>query len=684
MTLPDILTSSLTYYHNLIGVANLFLDVLYNDVFIPFEYDIPVINQQGEIAGRLRVKLQRINTDTYFNSENDSSGVNEDNMSIHSDSTTGNQSTKRNEIKFQFSIVKAYDLPINLNNLVFCQYQFWSQKDPVIVSSLDTESPNKKKMVRFDHEAEFTIETNEDFLEYCLDGALSIEVLCHRSNQSNQSHQSSKSTSNKNQKDQIEHINELNQMAKYQSLIDAWSEVSKSYELGVKILELNSEGNWRPVELKQSNLTKTGGIYQLKQGQSRQISVSLNQTKPNSTMWYNGMLFNLEPHKIDKISIGCIQGIDAGLAPLDSYQEVDLNKLKEKCRSVLENRKLYLYSQLKHLSETNRTEDEKDRYESLCKQLVDLGEEQAAIDAPNDNSHLPGSTIEWTPNEGMEEHVPIVYLDLSDEILNEKSNQYSDSDRDSEDTEADLDDRYSKYKNKKVLLTCGQDCNLKHEQQESSYINLKLISWKDSSRVEMVDSEEFKQDCADTEINSELDSDNKHVGLSLRAVARWDSSEHRSIYLNKETPLDKLVYLNVKINLKLKIVSQNRSQSLMNDAKSSQYIDLILRKRICVCVYSSTNTIGASKLVSFNRLKSMLGSSTSLSRSKSSNKKQQNTSPNSTFNSGLTSVTYRLISNIPKLLTEIENRESLASKAASCITEELFNNFEDTNTSKKN
>lgn len=39
--------------HNLIGVANIFLDVLFHDVKL--DYHTPIISQQGEVAGRLQV-----------------------------------------------------------------------------------------------------------------------------------------------------------------------------------------------------------------------------------------------------------------------------------------------------------------------------------------------------------------------------------------------------------------------------------------------------------------------------------------------------------------------------------------------------------------------------------------------------------------------------------------------------
>lgn len=39
--------------HNLIGVANVFLEALFHDVTL--DYQTPIINQQGEVTGRLQV-----------------------------------------------------------------------------------------------------------------------------------------------------------------------------------------------------------------------------------------------------------------------------------------------------------------------------------------------------------------------------------------------------------------------------------------------------------------------------------------------------------------------------------------------------------------------------------------------------------------------------------------------------
>lgn len=43
--------------HNLIGVANIFLDALFHDVKL--DYHTPIISQQGEVAGRLQVRTKK-------------------------------------------------------------------------------------------------------------------------------------------------------------------------------------------------------------------------------------------------------------------------------------------------------------------------------------------------------------------------------------------------------------------------------------------------------------------------------------------------------------------------------------------------------------------------------------------------------------------------------------------------
>ena len=248
-------------YYKLIGVANLYLDILFSDTCIPFEYDIPIINQQGEVAGKLNVKLQRL----LILNKKESSPSDEQKSDDDSPSTESYLTTK-GWLKFRLSINRAYDLPVNLNNLVFCQYKFWCHNRPTIVSCKDSTD----SAVLFDYETEFSLDMNDDYFDYCLDGGfLSIEVVAHRTDIA----KSMTDNSSRELKVYNERLSRLNQLTKFHSLVNAWSEVSRSFEVDVRILELNAEGSWSPVEVKHNEKNKTGGVYQLRQGQSRQISI---------------------------------------------------------------------------------------------------------------------------------------------------------------------------------------------------------------------------------------------------------------------------------------------------------------------------------------------------------------------------------------------------------------------------
>ena len=465
---------------SLIGVANLFLDSLFIDNHILFEYDVPIINQQGEISGRLKLKLQRLDSNESCVEDHEELDEDED--------KSQDEVFNRRLLKFKLFIVEAYDLPIRLNNAVHCQYQFWIQNRTYSAKSLPPgESLDEQRITKFNYENEFCIEISEELIEYCLDGALSIEVLGQYCEEPTNADSLFKTASPKKYAEAME---KYNKMAKEQSLIESWNEVSKAVEMHVQIHELSADGSWRPVPIKQNAHTnKTGGIYQLKQGQSRQLSVRVNQTKAHSIMWYNGVLFNLELHKIDKISVGSVLGKETSSnQPLDSYQDSDLNRLKEKCKEILETRKKYLYLQLQSVGEVKeQTEDERDRYESLCKQLVDLNEDQAALDAPEDNSGLPGSTIEWEPANGMEKHVPIVFLDMDNEPTHSDPHDLNMSEDFYEDDLESHSSSRTTWNEKR-----GHDCALKFENKESRFSDLKLLRWNDSTLTELTTNDDLQ------------------------------------------------------------------------------------------------------------------------------------------------------------------------------------------------
>ena len=68
-----------TENHNLIGVANIFLSCLFHDVVL--DYHVPIISQQGEVAGRLQVQIERISGE--FPESNINSNLNTTNQATH-------------------------------------------------------------------------------------------------------------------------------------------------------------------------------------------------------------------------------------------------------------------------------------------------------------------------------------------------------------------------------------------------------------------------------------------------------------------------------------------------------------------------------------------------------------------------------------------------------------------------
>ncbi len=94
---------------------------------------------------------------------------------------------------FQITIKSATGLPPSLSHFVFCQYMFWGDSDLTVVPPTVTSSGSfggngdflsgqtELAVFHFDHTREFYITVSEEFMEYCAEGALSIEVYGHRS-----------------------------------------------------------------------------------------------------------------------------------------------------------------------------------------------------------------------------------------------------------------------------------------------------------------------------------------------------------------------------------------------------------------------------------------------------------------------------------------------------------------------
>ncbi|XP_019376445.1 PREDICTED: kinesin-like protein KIF13B [Gavialis gangeticus] len=461
--------------HSLIGVANVFLESLFYDVKL--QYAVPIINQKGEVSGRLHVEVVRVSGEI---EERIVGG--EDSPDYSSDSDT-----QEKKLVCMIKILQATGLPQHLSNFVFCKYTFWDQSEPVMVvpevdPSLSATYKEPRCMVVFDHCSEFSVNISEDFMEHLYEGALAIEVYGHKQ-------------SDPRKNSALWDLGII--QAKTRSLRDRWSEVTRKVELWVQILELNEDGEYCPVEVIPAREVCTGGIFQLRQGQSRRIQIKVKSVQESGTL-------PLMEESILSVGIGCVQIRHAKSQKahenhqeedddMDSYQDRDLERLRRKWLSALTKRQEYLDQQLqKIVSKPDKTEDDADREAQLLEMRLTLTEERNAVMVPSAGSGIPGAPAEWTPVPGMETHIPVIFLDLNADDFSSQDN---------------LDDPEAG----------GWDATLAGEEEEE-FFELQIV---------------------------------KHHDSEVNAEASWDSTVHNCVQLSKGTATDERVFLIVRVTVQL-------------------------------------------------------------------------------------------------------------------------------------
>uniref|UniRef100_A0A8C1KQ01 Kinesin family member 13A n=1 Tax=Cyprinus carpio TaxID=7962 RepID=A0A8C1KQ01_CYPCA len=398
--------------HNLIGVANVFLECLFHDVKL--QYAVPIISQQGEVAGRLQVELLRVSgvVPERLAGGDDSSENSSQSSGYEVMDNNGEIVHMARKLTCRVRIREASGLPLNLSNFVFCQYTFWEQSEPAVappIVSPDTPPSQKADAhftVRFDHCRDFLVHVTEEFLEFISDGALAIEVWGHRYAGNGRS------------------VLEPDALqAKRRTLRDRWSEVSRQIELWVSIQELNEQGEYSSVELHPSRDNSTGGVFQLRQGHSRRLQVSVLPVQHSGTL-------PLLVEAMLSVSIGCVSARSTKLqrpldsyqreedTDMDSYQEEDLNCVRERWSEALIKRREYLEEQIKKIiNKSEKCEEDVEREARLVEQWVGLTEERNAVLVPAPGSGLPGAPAHWVPPAGMEAHIPVLFLDLNADNL---------------------------------------------------------------------------------------------------------------------------------------------------------------------------------------------------------------------------------------------------------------------------
>uniref|UniRef100_H0WIH2 Kinesin family member 13B n=1 Tax=Otolemur garnettii TaxID=30611 RepID=H0WIH2_OTOGA len=461
--------------HSLIGVANVFLESLFYDVKL--QYAVPIVNQKGEVAGRLHVEVTRISGDV---GERIAGGEEAAELSFEKE-------TQDNKLVCMVKILQATGLPQHLSHFVFCKYDFWDQQDPVMVApEVDTSSSPVSKephcMVVFDHCREFSVNITEDFIEHLSEGALAIEVYGHKMNDPRKN-------------PALWDLGII--QAKTRSLRDRWSEVTRKLEFWVQILEQNENGEYCPVEVISARDVPTGGIFQLRQGQSRRVQVEVKSVQESGTL-------PLMEECILSVGIGCVkvrplrcprthEAVQEEEEDMDSYQDRDLERLRRKWLNALTKRQEYLDQQLQKLvSKHDKTEDDTDREAQLLEMRLTLTEERNAVMVPSAGSGIPGAPAEWTPVPGMETHIPVIFLDLNADDFSSQDN---------------LDDPEAG----------GWDATLTGEEEEE-FFELQIV---------------------------------RHHDGEVKAEASWDSAVHSCPQLSRGTPADERVFLIVRVTVQL-------------------------------------------------------------------------------------------------------------------------------------
>ncbi|XP_076999553.1 kinesin-like protein KIF13A isoform X2 [Tamandua tetradactyla] len=461
--------------HNLIGVANVFLECLFCDVKL--QYAVPIISQQGEVAGRLHVEVMRVTGAVPERVvEDDSSENSSESGSLEVIDSSGEIVHRVKKLTCRVKIKEATGLPLNLSNFVFCQYTFWDQCESMVAAPVvdpEVPSPQAKDAqctVTFSHCEDYVVNVTEEFLEFISDGALAIEVWGHRC------------AGNGSSNWEVDSLH-----AKTRTLQDRWNEVTRRIEMWLSILELNELGEYAAVELHQAKDVNTGGIFQLRQGHSRRVQVTVKPVQHSGTL-------PLMVEAILSVSIGCVTARSTKLQRgLDSYQEEDLNCIRERWSDALIKRREYLDEQIKKVNnKKEKTEDDMEREARLVEQWVGLTEERNAVLVPAPGSGIPGAPADWIPPPGMETHIPVLFLDLNADDLSA---------------------------NEQLVGPHASGVNsILPKEHGSPFFYLPII---------------------------------KHSDDEVSATASWDSSVHDSVHLNRVTPQNERIYLIVKTTVQL-------------------------------------------------------------------------------------------------------------------------------------
>ena len=404
--------------HTLIGVASLYLSPLFHD--ITFEHFTPIITQEGKVAGKLLVQLSRV--DGSF--PNDRVGTCE--QDFESTSTHAFEE-ERSCLTLRIRIRAAVGIPPALSHFLFCQYRFFKDKETIVVPSV-TESRNviTKKIdtvdFRFEHERIVKVSIDDDFIDHCEYGALSVEVYGHKSKgfySAREAREQRRKALVLADRYSVAHPDlcwvcfDLTMTCHH--IKSRWSELVRKLEVWVEIQEMNEQGQYVAAEIQQRDDVGTGGIYQLRHGQQRRICVKL---KPI----HNTGNLPIVCEYLTLVEVGNPIARSKLQRPLDSFQEDDLQNLRSEWASTITDLKDRLDRKIHLLDEKEKkTNDDIEMSQSL------LDQKNCVIDELN-NALVPteAAAASHCQQFGMEKLTPLLFLSLSNADDSNSSAEISD------------------------------------------------------------------------------------------------------------------------------------------------------------------------------------------------------------------------------------------------------------------
>jgi len=395
-------------------------------------------------------------------------------------------------------VMEAQGLQSTLSHFVQCQYTFPGEDDVTIVPpsiSPDEISPTHQSTltVRFDHEREFIRDFDDDFTEQLqYNDSLAFEVWGHRNRYIHKTHKSSSSSILKRDRTRSRDSNQS--IVKWpasddfqKTIAERWAEVTRRLRMDIQIEEPTDSGNYEAVEVEKTPNTSSCGCFLLRQGYSRRINIRIEPVDGSGTL-------PLLCHSISSVYAGNIVAVaEKNSSEMDSYQEKDSIFLSEEWLNALSKRKEHLSKQFQNISRKEvKTVLERERQSTLFYNWMKLQEEMQAAHTPTIG--IPGSPADSQPLEATEMHVPLIYLNINPE-------------------EVDNFDF--------MRQPAGNDCHLTNE-EVSSFRQLHFVR------------------CGPFNANG-----------AVSAVVAWDASIHDSTLLNVVTPSTDAVYVIIKVFVRL-------------------------------------------------------------------------------------------------------------------------------------